>query len=579
MLRPLHSRFVYLAPAIVGIQLLGLSASSPAAACGGFFCSAQNPVNQAAERIIFAQDADGTITQVVEILYEGPAERFAWVLPVPGTPEAQISSSLAFDRLQNTTNPLYVLNDTFPDECNFSGVDGSTGTGGTTGSPNAEGGGVIVLDAGSVGPFDYETIQVDAADEDPADVALRWLEDNGYDVSNLGPEVLRPYLANGLNLMAFRLQKGNLAGSIRPISLTYKAENPAIPIRPTAVAANDDMGVMVWVLGSSRAVPMNYKGLELNEMYIDWINGGSNYGDVVTRAADEAEGQGFVTELAEAAERFADVIEPQFDALDPQAYDSGNVEQTLTELTFRYGQYDGYTDVIREHATLRAPLTAEDFVSCPGCYFDPDSFGDVNGVDYGSYNPETDPILTTNPEEVLSSVQTDVLDPIAQTAELFRNHAYVTRLYTTMSAEEMTKDPFFDFNPDLDDVSNIHTAERLLTCDGPGGPWRVTLADGRRIYGEGFEWPLLPSDSSEAPYNTRILEFSTTGQPLVVQDNQATIRERFEGSDPSTPNEAEPIQSEGSGCSYPAGIGASGYGYLLALLGAASLSLRRRRSA
>ena len=48
----------------LGAALLGgvTLASSPAEACGGFFCSAQQPVNQAAERIIFADNGDGTIT-------------------------------------------------------------------------------------------------------------------------------------------------------------------------------------------------------------------------------------------------------------------------------------------------------------------------------------------------------------------------------------------------------------------------------------------------------------------------------------------------------------------------------------
>ena len=43
--------------------------SSPklAHACGGFFCSANAPVNQAAERIIFSKNDDETVTAVVLI--------------------------------------------------------------------------------------------------------------------------------------------------------------------------------------------------------------------------------------------------------------------------------------------------------------------------------------------------------------------------------------------------------------------------------------------------------------------------------------------------------------------------------
>src|SRR5262245_52069190 len=80
-----------------------------AEACGGLFCSSTNPVNQAAERIIFAQEGDQT-TAVIEIQYQGPSERFAWVLPVPGVPEIGVSSRQALDRLQQTTNPVYSFN-------------------------------------------------------------------------------------------------------------------------------------------------------------------------------------------------------------------------------------------------------------------------------------------------------------------------------------------------------------------------------------------------------------------------------------------------------------------------------------
>ena len=81
-----------------------------------------------------------------------------------------------------------------------------------------------------------------------------------------------------------------------------------IPIRPTAVAANDDMGVMVWVLGESRAVPVNYKALELNQALINWLNGARNYNQVVIAAANEAGGQGFVRERAGPSEDYDDVV-------------------------------------------------------------------------------------------------------------------------------------------------------------------------------------------------------------------------------------------------------------------------------
>lgn len=53
-------------------------------------------------------------------------------------------------------------------------------------------------------------------------------------------------------------------------------------------------------------------------------------------------------------------------------------------------------------------------------------------------------------------------------AELLRDHAYLTRVYTRISPEEMTVDPVFKFNPALPKVSNFHNlskARRIWDCD------------------------------------------------------------------------------------------------------------------
>src|SRR5262245_8397177 len=97
--------------AAVGVATLALS--TPARACGGFFCSQAQPVNQAAERIIFADNGDGTVTAVIQILYEGPSENFSWLLPISTVPQGDdiaVASDLAFTRLQAATNPSYRLN-------------------------------------------------------------------------------------------------------------------------------------------------------------------------------------------------------------------------------------------------------------------------------------------------------------------------------------------------------------------------------------------------------------------------------------------------------------------------------------
>src|SRR5262249_8700705 len=163
------------------------------------------------------------------INYQGPSQKFAWVLPIDGAPsKIEVSSNLAFNNLRNATNPSWTMNTTIEGTCmaeppamtatsgtNFGAAAPPSGSAGAAASaPRSP---ITVVDEGSVGPFDFEVIAVDPTLKDPAQVAVKWLGDHGYDLTDLGPDVLRPYLADGLNLMAFKLTKGANAttGSIR----------------------------------------------------------------------------------------------------------------------------------------------------------------------------------------------------------------------------------------------------------------------------------------------------------------------------------------------------------------------------
>ena len=133
--------------------------------------------------------------------------------------------------------------------------------------------------------------------EDPAAVSA-WLSANGYNLDALGDALLAPYVEAGFYFVALRLAPDQGIGDLQPIALTYAARAPGIPIRLTAVATEPNMGVLVWLLGDHRAVPNNYLHVQINEARIDWFNGGFNYNDIVTEAADEAGGQAFVTDYA-----------------------------------------------------------------------------------------------------------------------------------------------------------------------------------------------------------------------------------------------------------------------------------------
>ena len=87
-------------------------------ACGGFFCNASQPVNQAAERILFASQ-DGEIEMHVQIQYQGPPTGFGWILPVSPGVETEVSSEALFIALDRIYGPQFFLRYEYGDGCEF----------------------------------------------------------------------------------------------------------------------------------------------------------------------------------------------------------------------------------------------------------------------------------------------------------------------------------------------------------------------------------------------------------------------------------------------------------------------------
>lgn len=563
--------------ATLGVAALatGLLAALPetAHACGGFFCSQSQPVNQAAERIVFADNGDGTITAVIQIMYEGPSENFSWLLPISSVPEDDeiaVASDLAFQRLQQATNPQYNLTTQVEGTCrtrnNPNLVESGASAGGFT-AVNAvadNDSGVTIAASGVVGSFEWTVLELDPSLTSPADTALQWLTDNDYDVNPGSAELIGPYLEEGRYLLALSLTKGSDSGSIRPLVLTYDAELPDIPLKLTAVAANDDMGVMTWVVAQERAVPFNYNALELNEARINWFNASVNYNQVVIEAANDASGQGFVTEYARPSNRLAEVVwsnseEQDWQRLsDPEEYAEYTEPADYFEsLYFQYSGFDGFWDAVRATVTLPAEVAFEDFQDCPSCF-------EVE-FDHSAY---------------VAALNAQVIEPMRSFQKLLDSQPYTTRLYSTLSAAEMTVDPVFAYNPDLDNVNNIHRATRYIECNGAvdqnEANWRIELPQGGVIRGSANSIGNWPSAVSKQAANFRILRMSTSGQGDVLENNEESINAAL-----SDYNATVPRTRRSGWCSLGLASGAQpvspGYWFAFAALAGATLRRRRRR--
>ena len=82
--------------------------------------------------------------------------------------------------------------------------------------------------------------------------------------------------------------------------------------------------------------------------------------------------------------------------------------------------------------------------------------------------------LVLDPAAFVDDVDAVIVTPLRETQALFDTYPVLTRLYTTLSAGEMTLDPVFDFNPDLPEVSKLRTAAARWECE-VGVPEKVDL--------------------------------------------------------------------------------------------------------
>lgn len=422
-------------------------APSAAWACGGLFCNNSSPVVQQYEHVIFAVDGDMTHMHV-RIQYQGPPQDFGWLLPVPRGVETKLSGEGIFQQFERF-GPEFLLNYEQTVQCvespetGFPAYDAGVFAADASQPPEPP---VEVISREPVGPYDRAILDARTVED-----LRNWLNENGYQIPDSVDDRLRPYVDAGAVFVAIKLLAGETSGAIVPLELTFPGNSPTIPLIPTAVAASPDMGIVVELLGSGRGLPVNYRHVRINEATLDWFNYpiGGNYFDVVAAASDEAGGQAFTTDFAgphalqagDFALVFPQILDAIRTATDVQSLGTAVCGINLTD-----------PDVAR---VLRG------FVQPPSgdMYTYTDCLGTVG-------NAADAPV---DGAAVAARLETEVNDPRAAIGELLGHEPYLTRLFTTMSPDEMNEDPAFAWNPALPDVSNVHTATlQLYQCREDG---------------------------------------------------------------------------------------------------------------
>lgn len=573
--------------------LAGLVIQPPDAhACGGFFCTTQ-PIDQAAERILFAKDGDDMVAHV-QIQYTGPAENFAWVVPAPTPPTLGIGSDELFNLLRNATRPTFQLDTSRAGVCKINPEPSAEATAEPSAAPSATPApGVDIISQQQVGPFESAVIK----SEDPQAMKT-WLKDNGYQLpDNLDP-LLDPYVNQGFYFLALKLKKDASTGDLQPITMRFKGDKPMIPIRLTAVAATPNMDIQVWLLGQHRGVPVNYRHVEINPTRLNWGNNGSNYRQLVIDSMDEAGGRAFVTEYA------GDSTQVNLDSLNTQQFNLAALLEATEPLDFAaqvrqqrfFINSNSFTQVqAQEQAFLKR------YIPKPASIAEiSDDFFYTNLEQFADLLKKEQVTVDTN--KALQEIRERILTPYQEIQNLFRTYPYLTAMYTTLSPEEMTLDPGFDFNADLPKVSNQFAAKAIQVCrpdtDVFDAPYQIQI-DGKPELN--YEIKRLGGDLSNTPAALRITQLSGSGSGDAVKDNQAEIIRTAQASLKTTPQNGQnqdvpvapsaspesgfnsPPQTEtGSGCAChspndpPPLSQGSGEGATYAMLGLGFLAWRKR---
>jgi hypothetical protein len=267
-------------------------------------------VNQSAEQIIFEVEP-GWVTAHVLIKYAGDPASFAWIVPVPEVPELAISPVSAFGLLDKATSPIVSVSDenicpisewkceyNAPAYCDGFLDEASDGAG------SGSGGGASLSDAGASQPpvtvineqvvGDYQTVTFRASE---AAAATQWLRDNGFIVNQTTSIYMESYVQANMVFVAAKLVPGAGVKAIKPLKLRYRAAFPMVPLILTAVAAEPHLTVTTYLYGQKAFRPMGHPSVTINPDRIARDNTSrTNYPMVLSRAIDEAGGDGFITE-------------------------------------------------------------------------------------------------------------------------------------------------------------------------------------------------------------------------------------------------------------------------------------------
>jgi hypothetical protein len=249
-----------IAAPLVAVLFLLSTMATPVLADGGFFTEEMfYDLYQSAQRAVILYgnstgnstgnctgNCTGNYTEhlILSVSFEGDAEDFAWVIPVPNKPEIAVSDPELFWELYDFTRTEIPPKRGFG--CGFAAAPGDQD-------------GVDVIEEQVVGP--YATAILSATN---ATALADWLNANGYIFPEDGEEIISEYIEKEWYFVATKINAVEedtgyalAEGTIDPIVLSFASEEIVYPLRITSLSATAPQ-VLLYVFADHLMVPEQY---------------------------------------------------------------------------------------------------------------------------------------------------------------------------------------------------------------------------------------------------------------------------------------------------------------------------------
>jgi len=211
-------------------------------------------VQETAQQAILRHEA-GAETMTILPHFQGDANQFAWIVPLPAPPQVETADVDLFRELDLMTRPLNRYRDSDWEGCNNTSVDYLVGS--------EDNGGIQIIDQQTVGYYDVMTV---SAEESPAliDSLTQWgfLHDGNIDSAG---EAIDHYVQQGWSFATVRIDTvsfheafpedwygSSYRGQLDPLKFTFASAEMIYPLRISAVSAAESSEVVLYVADAHR---------------------------------------------------------------------------------------------------------------------------------------------------------------------------------------------------------------------------------------------------------------------------------------------------------------------------------------